>query len=165
MDGTLNMRKLTLLAIPFMMLLMAAGDPQGFAVWTAADLKARAAALASQAGTKSGADKMASEKLADYGNYNTQLAHREASGTAELHEKFADIFVIQSGEATVVVGGKVDGSHQTAPGEIRGTGVSGGERHRVSTGDVVHIPANTPHQMLVDAGHQVTYFVVKVESR
>jgi quercetin dioxygenase-like cupin family protein len=47
----------------------------------------------------------------------------------------------------------------------RGTAVTGGESHRVSVGDVVHIPANTPHQMLVDAGHQVTYFVVKVESR
>ena len=78
--------------------------------------------------SKVGADKMASDKLADYGNYNTQLAHREATGGAELHEKFADIFVIQSGEATVIVGGKIDGSHQTAPGEIRGTA-----RHRRRT--------------------------------
>lgn len=159
------MRKIILLAIPFIMLLMAAGDPQGFKIWTAGDLKARAAALASQAAPKSGPDKMASEKLADYGNYNTQLAHREASGTAELHEKFADIFVIQSGEATLVVGGKIDGSQQTTAGETRGTAVSGGERHRISAGDAVHIPPNTPHQMLVDPGKQVTYFVVKVESR
>jgi mannose-6-phosphate isomerase-like protein (cupin superfamily) len=155
------MKKLTLLALPFMMLLMAAGDPQGFAIWTAADLKSRAAAL----GSKMGPDKLASDKLADYGKYNTQLAHREASGGAELHEKMADIFVIQSGDATVVVGGAIEGSHQTAPGEIRGTSVTGGERHRVAVGDVVHIPANTPHQMLVDPGHHVTYFVVKVESR
>ena len=155
------MKKLTLLAIPGMMLLMAAGDPQGFAVWTAADLKARGAALH----TKMNADKLATEKLADYGNYYTQLAHREASGTAELHQKFADIFVIQSGEGTVVVGGKIDGSHETGAGEIRGTAVTGGERRKVSVGDVVNIPANTPHQMLVEPGHHVTYFVVKVESR
>jgi mannose-6-phosphate isomerase-like protein (cupin superfamily) len=153
------MRKFALLAIPFMMLLMAAADPHDFAVWTAGDLKARAAALA----TKMNAEKVASEKLADYGNYNTQLAHREASGGAELHEKMADIFVIQSGDATVVVGGSIEGSHQTAPGEIRGASVTGGERRRVTVGDVVHIPANMPHQMLVDAGHHVTYFVVKVE--
>ena len=154
------MKKLTLLAIPFMMLLMAA-DPQGFTIWTAADLKARGAALAS----KMGADKLASDKLSDYGNYNTQLAHREASGGAELHQKFADIFVIQSGEATLVVGGKVEGGHETGPGEIRGTSVTGGERHHVAVGDVANIPANTPHQMLVDKGRHVTYFVVKVESR
>lgn len=140
------------------MLLMAAGDPQGFTIWTASDLKAREAALRS----KMDATKTASEKLADYGNYNTQLAHREASGGAELHENFADIFLIQSGEATVVVGGKIEGSHETAPGEIRGTAVTGGERHHVSAGDVVHIPAKTPHQMLLDPGRHVTYFVVKV---
>jgi mannose-6-phosphate isomerase-like protein (cupin superfamily) len=155
------MKKLTLAAIPFMMLLMSAADTPTFAVWTAADLKARGAALAS----KMDSNKFASDKLADYGAYNTQLAHREVSGGAEVHEKFADIFVIQSGEATVVVGGTVEGSHQTAPGEIRGTVVNGGQRQRVGPGDVVHIPANTPHQTLVEPGHHVTYFVVKVQSR
>jgi hypothetical protein len=68
-------------------------------------------------------------------------------------------------DATVIVGCKIDGSRQTAADEIRITSVSGGERRRVAAGDVVHIPTNTPHQMLVDTGHQVTYFVVKVESR
>ncbi len=157
----MNIKKLALLALPFMMLVMAAGDPKGFVVWTAADLKSRESALAS----KVGADGLASDKIVDYGFYNTQLAHREASGGAELHEKFVDIFMIQSGEATLLIGGSIDGRHQTAPGEIRGTAVTGGERHRVATGDVVHIPANTPHQMLVEKGHHVTYFVVKVETR
>lgn len=152
------MTKPILLFVSITMALMAAGDPQGFAVWT--DLKARGAALAG----KMDASKTASEKLADYGAYNLQLAHREASGGAELHEKFADIFVIQSGEATVVVGGKIEGSHQTDPGEIRGLSVTGGERHRVTAGDAVHIPANTPHQMLLEPGRHVTYFVVKVEN-
>lgn len=159
------MRKIIIAAIPSMMLLMAAGDPTNFKIWTQSDLKAHAQALEKQAASKQGAEKFASEKLADYGNYNTQLAHREVSGGAELHEKFADIFVIQSGEGTVVVGGKIEGSHQTDPGEIRGTAVTGGEKHHVMPGDVVHIPANTPHQMLVDAGKHVTYFVVKVGSR
>ncbi len=139
--------------------LIEAAETGKFMVWTASDLKARGVALAS----KLGPDKSASDKLADYGNYNMQLAHREGPGGGELHEKFTDIFVIQSGEATVVVGGKVDDAHETSPGEIRGTGVSGGERRHVTAGDVIHIPANTPHQMLVDAGKQVTYFVVKVQ--
>ena len=155
------MKKLVLFLFPFMMLVLAAGDPQGFMVWQASALKARGVQLA----TKLGADKSASETLANYGNYNTMLAHREASGGAELHEKMADLFVIQSGEATVVVGGSITGSHPVSPGEVRGSAVVGGESHRVSVGDVVHIPANTPHQMLLDAGHQVTYFVVKVESK
>jgi mannose-6-phosphate isomerase-like protein (cupin superfamily) len=155
------MKKTALLAIPSMMLLMAAGDPKGFTIWKASDLKARGQQLAG----KLNEQKLASETLADYGRYNTMLAHREANGGGELHEKMADIFVIQSGDATVVVGGAMTEGHTTAPGEVRGTAVSGGEKHRVSAGDIVHIPANTPHQMLVDSGHQVTYFVIKVESR
>jgi mannose-6-phosphate isomerase-like protein (cupin superfamily) len=155
------MKKLWLLPFPFMMLLMAAGDPQGFMVWKASDLKARGAQLAA----KMGEQKSASETLADYGKYNTMLSRREGSGGGELHEKMADIFVIQSGDATVVVGGSLTDSHTTGAGEVRGTAVVGGASHRVSVGDVVHIPANTPHQMLLEPGHQVTYFVVKVESR
>jgi mannose-6-phosphate isomerase-like protein (cupin superfamily) len=143
------------------MLLMAAGDPKGVAVWSASDLKAREAALHSKIGT----EKFLGDKLADYGKYNLQLAHRVASGGGELHENFTDIFVIQSGEATLLIGGKVDDAKQTDPGEVRGPSVSGAERHHVAAGDIVHIPAKTPHQMLVDAGKHVTYFVVKVDNR
>jgi quercetin dioxygenase-like cupin family protein len=32
----------------------------------------------------------------------------------------------------------------------------------LSTGDIVHIPAGTPHQLLLDKGKPFTYFVVKV---
>ena len=42
--------------------------------------------------------------------------------------------------------------------------VSGGEKHHVAPGDIVHIPANVPHQMLLDSGKHVTYFVIKVAS-
>src|ERR1700721_3706100 len=109
------MKKLLLLPFPLMMLLIAA-DPQGFTVWKASELKTRGEQLAS----KMGPQKTASETLADYGNYNTMLAHREVSGGAELHEKMADIFVIQSGDATVVVGGAITDRPTTAPGKVRG---------------------------------------------
>lgn len=92
------------------------------------------------------------------------MAHREGSGEAELHERWNDIFVIESGEGTVVVGGSIDGRRETGPGEVRGTAVTGGENHPVKPGDVVHIPANTPHQMLVRKGAHVTYFVVKIRN-
>ena len=51
----------------------------------------------------------------------------------------------------------------TAPGEVRGPSVKGGTAQELKAGDVVHIPANTPHQMLVAAGDTVTYFVVKIQ--
>jgi mannose-6-phosphate isomerase-like protein (cupin superfamily) len=155
------MIRLALLAIPVALLLSATGDPQGFAIWTAADLRAHAAQLTQRLG----ADKSASETLADYGNHRAMLGHREGPGGAELHEKMVDFFVVQEGEATLVVGGEIVDRKTTAPGEVRGTSITGGERHRLAAGDIVHIPAGVPHQLLVEPGHTFTYFVVKVESR
>ena len=152
------MKKLVLLAIPSLMLLTAAGDPKGFAIWKSHELQAFSTKLS----PKVNQQKIATETLADYGYYYTQMAHREGSGEAELHQNWNDIFVIESGEGTVVVGGSVDSPRDTGSGEVRGKAVTGGENHPVKPGDVVHIPANTPHQMLVPKGAHVTYFVVKI---
>ncbi len=104
----------------------------------------------------------ASKDIARYGNHYTMLAYREATGSSELHEHEADIFVVESGEATLVTGGKVVNPKTEKPGEIRGTSISGGERHMLSAGDIVHIPAGTPHQLLIQKGKPFAYFVVKV---
>ena len=51
------------------------------------------------------------------------MAHREGSGEAELHETQADVFVVQSGEATLVIGGTVVDPKTTVPNEIRGPSI------------------------------------------
>jgi mannose-6-phosphate isomerase-like protein (cupin superfamily) len=142
-------------------LIALAADPAGFVVWKSGELKGMEKKLA----PKMDAQKVATQQLAKYDNHSAMVAHREASGQAELHVKVADVFVIQSGEGTVVVGGTIPDGKTTAPGEVRGANVVGGSKHPVAVGDVVHIPANIPHQLLVDAGKQITYFVVKVETK
>jgi mannose-6-phosphate isomerase-like protein (cupin superfamily) len=42
------------------------------------------------------------------------------------------------------------------------TAISGGTEVKVGAGDVVTIPAKMPHQMKLDPGKEITYFVVKV---
>ena len=107
-------------------------------------------------------DAFASRSLGKYSNHYFLLAHREETGSSEVHEHEADVFVIESGDATIITGGKLVNGHATAPGEIRGTSVEGGERHTLATGDVIHIPAGVPHQLLIAKGKPFTYFVVKV---
>jgi mannose-6-phosphate isomerase-like protein (cupin superfamily) len=145
----------------FVPMLALAADPAGFTLWKSAELKGYEKKLS----PKMDAQKVATENLTNYGNYFTMVAHREGSGQAELHVHVADVFVIETGEGTVVVGGAIPDGKTTAPGEVRGANVEGGSKHAVAAGDVVHIPANTPHQMLVDPGKQITYFVVKVETK
>ncbi len=134
-------------------------EPAGYKYWSAAELKGFAKTLA----PKIDAQKFASERLTDYGNHYTMVAHREGSGLAEFHESEADLFVVSSGTATLVVGGKISNGKTTAPGEIRGPSIDGGAKQKVSAGDVVHIPTKTPHQLLLEPGTQFTYFVLKVK--
>ena len=135
-----------------------AGDPAGFHIWKATDLDATAKQLA----TKLDANKVASEPLGTVGNRTFSLAHREGSGQAEWHEKQADIIMIESGAVTVVYGGEVVDGKTTAPGEIRGFSIKGGNEALLGPGDVLHIPAKVPHQMKLAPGKTVTYFVAKV---
>jgi mannose-6-phosphate isomerase-like protein (cupin superfamily) len=153
------MRKLLplLILIP----LFAAGPSGNVTVWKASDLKAKEKELVGKMSDK----KMASEVLENYGNHNTMMAHREGDGEVEVHDKMADVFFMISGDATLIVGGTVVGGHPTTPGEIRGTSITGGEKKALGAGDVVHIPAKIPHQMMVANGKKVTYFVVKVEEK
>jgi mannose-6-phosphate isomerase-like protein (cupin superfamily) len=100
--------------------------------------------------------------LKQYKGHYTMVAHREATGSSEVHEHEADIFVIEDGEGTLITGGKLVNSHVEKPGELRGTSIAGGEQVHYAPGDIFHIPAGVPHQLLVEKGKQVTYFVVKV---
>jgi hypothetical protein len=98
----------------------------------------------------------------DYGDHILSVSHRDKSGEVEVHEAKDDVMVVQSGEGTLIVGGKGVGMHQTAPGEMHGERIEGGSSLDVSAGDVIHIPAGTPHQFLLAPGTQITYTLVKI---
>jgi mannose-6-phosphate isomerase-like protein (cupin superfamily) len=127
-------------------------------VWKASDIQAKGKALSQ----KLDAQKVASEVIATEGNRTFMVAHREGSGVAEWHEKQADIIMISSGEVTMVYGGTMPDAKTTAAGEMRGPSINAGTQVKLGPGDVLHIPAKTPHQMILAPGAQVTYFVVKV---
>lgn len=140
-------------------LIAQAGAPSaGVQVWKSSDLQERGRALAK----KLDENKVASETIATAGNRTFMVAHREGSGLAEWHETQADIIMISAGQVTMIYGGSITDGKTTAPGEIRGPSIQGGTEVRLGPGDVLHIPAKTPHQMRLDPGAQVTYFVTKV---
>ena len=127
--------------------------------WSPADLLERAKHLQELAAAKGSA----SETLEKYPHHYTMLAFRNRSGGGEVHQNFSDVFYILDGHASVITGGEVVEPKTTAPGETLGTAVKGGTSQEVKAGDVVHIPAGMPHQMVVPEGQTITYFVVKVE--
>jgi mannose-6-phosphate isomerase-like protein (cupin superfamily) len=135
-----------------------AGDPEGFGLWTSAELKGAGKRLKPKMSPK---PKVAAESLAKWSNHSMMVAYREGDGEAEWHEKQTDIFIAQTGEATLVYGGKMTDARTTGPGEMRGPSISGGMQKKLVPGDVVHIPAKVPHQLLVQK--EFTYAVFKVD--
>ena len=71
--------------------------------------------------------------------------HRAEAGEAEIHEKTTHVFSIVSGTAVMVTGGTLTGAKVIRPGETRGPSINGGQTHPLSKGDMIVIPAGTPH--------------------
>jgi glc operon protein GlcG len=94
-------------------------------------------------------------------NYMVHASHREGPGMVELHAFDADIIHVLEGSATLVTGGTVENAAPTGPGEIRGTAIANGEERLISKGDVLIIPAGTPHWFKSVPG-ALDYYVVKV---
>ena len=128
-------------------------------LYTKADLEARQQTLAAKR------TRFAGEDLKQYLNHYTMLAYRSSTGSAEVHEHDADIFFITDGQCDILLGGTVQKPVTMKAGEIRGASLAGGTRKRLATGDVIHIDAKVPHQMIIAAGQHVTYFVVKVSGQ
>jgi mannose-6-phosphate isomerase-like protein (cupin superfamily) len=107
-------------------------------------------------------DGSASETLKEYRQHFTMLSFRSRSGEAEVHADHADLFYVLDGRATLVTGGAVAGARTVGPGETRGDSIEGGARQELGAGDVAHVPAGVPHQMLVAGEKTITCFVMKV---
>ena len=88
-------------------------------------------------------------------------SHREKPGQVEVHDKETDVIYVVEGEATFVTGGTAVGLKQTKAGQSIGTEVTGGESHHLTKGDVIVVPAGTPH-WFKEVPKTVSYYVVKV---
>jgi mannose-6-phosphate isomerase-like protein (cupin superfamily) len=153
------MRKTFLTLIPVFVATAAA--PAGYDHWTAEQFRTRGDAL-----HKAMNGGLASETLGNWGNHLLLKTRREGrSGQAESHEKQSDLIVVQSGSATIIIRGRIIGGETSAPNEFRGVSIEGGDRLALKAGDVVHVPLKTPHQVLLDAGQTLDYFVLKVDSQ
>jgi mannose-6-phosphate isomerase-like protein (cupin superfamily) len=91
------------------------------------------------------------------------LANRRGAGEAEAHDRTNHIFIIVEGEATFVTGGTLVGAKNTAPGQIRATSMNGGQTHQLKKGDVITIPAKTPHWWKEVQTKTIAYYAINTE--
>jgi hypothetical protein len=132
-----------------------AAAPAPFEHWSADALKAYDQKLAIK-------PQPATEELGVYPLQSAVMRRRASSAESELHMHASDWVVVQTGSATFLLGGKIPHGKTISPGEVRGTTIEGGVRQRLAPGDIVHVPAGTPHQFLLEKGESITYFALKV---
>jgi mannose-6-phosphate isomerase-like protein (cupin superfamily) len=92
------------------------------------------------------------------------LAQRREAGVAEYHERTNHVFIMVDGEATLVVGGTMVEPKQTAPYQMRAPSTEGGTTYHLTKGDVITIPAKTPHWFKEISTKTVAYYAVNIES-
>jgi mannose-6-phosphate isomerase-like protein (cupin superfamily) len=99
--------------------------------------------------------------LATAPDLSVSVNRRTAAGQVEVHDKETDTFYVLNGEATVVTGGTMIDGKVTRPNQWLGTSIDGGEAHHLVKGDVMVIPAGTPH-WFKEVPKEINYYVVKV---
>ena len=92
------------------------------------------------------------------------LAQRREAGPAEYHDRTNHVFVMVEGEATLVVGGTMVDPKRTASDQMRAPSLEGGTIYHLSKGDVITIPAKTPHWFKEVPTKTVAYYAVNIES-
>ena len=96
------------------------------------------------------------------GGYRTgPYAPENYRPAVEIHANEADLFYVIEGSATQVLGGKVIGGKETAPGQIRGSTIEGGQTYQLGKGDVMWVPAGVPH-WFPEIPKPLSYLLVKV---
>jgi mannose-6-phosphate isomerase-like protein (cupin superfamily) len=93
------------------------------------------------------------------------LANRRKAGTVEYHEHTNHIFILVDGEATFIAGGTMVGAKRTSPEQMTATSIEGGETFHLSKGDVITIPAKTPHWWKEISTETVGYYAINIESK
>lgn len=154
------MKSIQLLLVLFSASLLAQA-PEGVRVWTNQDVNSTISAMTASKRNHGSVSKV----IGSFGNYLVELVQRNSSGIVEEHLTKNDIFFIRDGSATLILGGTVINGKSSAPNEIRGDSVQNGTKYTVRAGDIIHIPAKVPHQMLLAPGETVAYTVVKTAAQ
>jgi mannose-6-phosphate isomerase-like protein (cupin superfamily) len=99
--------------------------------------------------------------LATGPDYSISIGKRTGPGQVEIHDKETDTFYVLDGDATFITGGTMIGGRVSRPNQQIGTEIQGGTIHHLAKGDVIVIPAGTPH-WFKEVPKPFTYYMVKV---
>lgn len=127
--------------------------------WTRPVLLERAAYLRKLARFSEG---FAIETIRQCPGYSIMLMVLLRSGDAVALEEYSKMLTVLDGQATLITGGAIEGAKPVENGEVRGTSIGRGSSRAVRPGDLIHLPAGTPHQLLLAGDKTLSCVVVRV---
>jgi len=94
--------------------------------------------------------------------YKAQLEYRPGISPAALHEKDAELFVVLEGTGNIVTGGKIVDEKRVNANNTSGPSIANGHSQAVVKGDMLIVPANTPHQIIPTGGAPIVVMSMHV---
>jgi mannose-6-phosphate isomerase-like protein (cupin superfamily) len=94
--------------------------------------------------------------------YRAQLEYRPGNAPAAVHEKDAELMVVLDGAGDIVTGGKLVDEKRVNANNLSGPSIADGTSHLVVKGDMILIPANTPHQVTPSGGAPIVLMTMHV---
>jgi mannose-6-phosphate isomerase-like protein (cupin superfamily) len=105
---------------------------------------------------------LVAEPILSLAPYRAQLEYRPATAPAALHEKDAELMVVLEGTGDIVTGGKLADEKRTNANNLSGSSITGGNSQGVVKGDMLIVPANTPHQVIPTGGAPIVLMTMHV---
>jgi mannose-6-phosphate isomerase-like protein (cupin superfamily) len=102
------------------------------------------------------------EPILSLAPYRAQLEYRPGPAPAALHEKDAELMVVLDGSGDIVTGGTIVDEKRVNANNRSGPSIANGESHPVVKGDMIFIPANTPHQVTPAGGAPIVLMTMHV---
>lgn len=106
---------------------------------------------------------MVFETIGNHDGHSMYLVLRGKTGTSERHTTESDYYIGVRGTATFQIGGEIIEPQQLPRKQIRGTGIEGGTIHKTGPGDIVHVPVDTPHHLIIDPETPYLYILIKLD--
>ena len=172
----------------FVGLLVAGGGVLGWNAASAASRSGRQSATITHAeieqalkvAPKTGIKDVALRVVSVNGDYNVGVfavrrtpVNGEAVPDAYQHREVTEIYNVVSGRGTLVTGGTLEQASEIRPDDpsvvklmgptAQGVAIRGGSSQQIGAGDVVVIPANTPHGFTQLGPEGISYVVMRVD--
>jgi mannose-6-phosphate isomerase-like protein (cupin superfamily) len=105
---------------------------------------------------------LVAEPILSLAPYRAQLEYRPGTSPAAVHEKDAELMIVLQGAGNIVTGGKLVDEKRNNANNLGGSSIAGGHSQTVVKGDMLIVPANTPHQVIPAGGEPIVLMTMHV---